>query len=159
MQSPAMVVSEWQAAWNAGDASRLSQLFAEDADFVNVVGLWWHDRDSIREAHHFGFTKIFPGSVIEMGEPRVRQLGPDAAVVQSKWSLAGQVSPEGEQAGAREGIFTFVVERRREGWIAVTAHNTDIVPGTQTHVYREGERSTVHYREKRSISDSSPSQQ
>src|SRR5699024_12883522 len=38
---------------------------------------------------------IFPGSRITMDEPRVRLLGTDAAVVQSRWHLVGQVTPDG----------------------------------------------------------------
>src|SRR5699024_6486183 len=72
MESPADIVTRWQEAWNAADAAALAALFAEDAEFVNVVGLWWHDRASIRDAHEFGFRTIFPGSTMSMGEPRVR---------------------------------------------------------------------------------------
>ncbi|GAA2538587.1 hypothetical protein GCM10009860_19140 [Microbacterium mitrae] len=50
MKSPSDVVAAWERAWNAGDADALAALFADDAEFVNVVGLWWHDRASIREA-------------------------------------------------------------------------------------------------------------
>jgi len=146
MESPADIVTRWQEAWNAADAAALAALFAEDAEFVNVVGLWWHDRASIRDAHEFGFRTIFPGSTMAMGEPRVRYLGESAAVVHSHWHLVGQVSPAGEPAGPREGIFVFVLERRAEGWIAVAAQNTDIVPGTQTHINTAEGRSTIHYR-------------
>ncbi|MEB4614550.1 YybH family protein [Leucobacter sp. M11] len=146
MHEPADVVPAWQDAWNRADADHLAALFAEDADFVNVVGLWWHDRSSIRDAHDFGFRTIFPGSVITMAEPRVRRLGTDAAVVQSRWHLTGQISPAGEAAGPREGIFTFVLERRTQGWVAVTAQNTDIAPGAQTHLNSAAGQSPVHYR-------------
>lgn len=146
METPADVVADWQEAWNAADADALAALFAKDAEFVNVVGLWWHDRESIRDAHDFGFRTIFPGSTMSMGEPRVRFLGEDAAVVHSHWHLVGQVSPAGEQAGPREGIFIFVLERREAGWIAVAAQNTDVVPGTQTHINTAEGRSTIHYR-------------
>lgn len=146
MESPDQVVARWQDAWNNADADVLADLFAEDAEFVNVVGLWWHDRENIRGAHAFGFTTIFPESIITMSEPRVRYIGDAAATVHSRWYLVGQVSPTGEPAGAREGIFTFVLERRADGWITVAAQNTDIVPGTQTHINTDGERSTIHYR-------------
>ncbi len=146
MRSPEDVVSGWEAAWNAADADALAALFADDADFVNVVGLWWHDRREIRRSHAFGFETIFPGSTITMGAPRVRLIGDDAAVVQSRWHLVGQVAPDGTPTGPRDGIFTYVLERRGDEWITVTAHNTDIVPGTQTHVNTDDGRETVYYR-------------
>lgn len=134
MNSPEEVVTAWQEAWNGADADALANLFVEDAEFVNVVGLWWHDRESIRVSHEFGLSTIFPGSVITMGKPRVRLLGDLAATVHARWHLVGQVAPDGSQAGAREGIFTFVLEKLADGWLAVAAHNTDIVPGVQTHI-------------------------
>ena len=35
--------------WNDGDAYGIGALFVEDADFVNVVGLWWRSRKAKRE--------------------------------------------------------------------------------------------------------------
>lgn len=145
MRAPQDIITGWQDAWNAGDADAIAELFATDAEFVNVVGLWWHDRERIRQAHAFGFEKIFPGSIISMDEPRVRRIGEDAAVVHSRWHIDGQVSPEGEPAGAREGIFIFVLERRGQEWIAVAAQNTDIVPDTQTHIVSDEGRTSIYY--------------
>lgn len=146
MEKPEDVVPGWEAAWNSADADALADLFAPDAEFVNVVGLWWHDRERIRQAHAFGFTEIFPGSTIKMGTPRVRLLGNRAATVHSRWHLTGQVTPEGEPAEAREGIFTFVLERQQDSWIVVAAQNTDIVPGTQTHLNTTDSRTSIYYR-------------
>lgn len=151
MENPADVVVGWERAWNAADADALADLFADDAEFVNVVGLWWHDKTNIRAAHAFGFAKIFPESTMKMQPPRVRLIGSDAAVVQSKWDLTGQVSPTGEPAGDRQGVFTFVLERRSSGWITVAAQNTDIAPGKQTHINSPAGQSSIHY-EKRDAS-------
>lgn len=148
LKTPEDIVAGWQDAWNLADAAALAELFAEDAEFVNVVGLWWHDRKNIYTAHAFGFTHIFPDSRISMDEPRTRLIGADAAVVQSKWHLTGQVTPTGEPAGDRFGIFTFVLERRAEGWITVAAQNTDIEPSAQTHVNLPEGRSAIHYKKR-----------
>ncbi|MCT1828952.1 SgcJ/EcaC family oxidoreductase [Brevibacterium luteolum] len=146
MHQPEDVVQRWEAAWNSADAEALAGLFAEDAEFVNVVGLWWHDRERIREAHAYGFSTIFPGSTITMGTPRVRMVGDRAATVHSKWRLCGQISTGGEPADEREGIFTFVLERREDGWIVVAAQNTDMVRGAETHISTGGTRASISYR-------------
>src|SRR5690625_8000185 len=80
-----------------------------------------------------------------MGTPRVRLVGADAALVQSRWDLTGQVSPTGEPAADRQGIFTFVLEKRDDGWITVAAHNTDIAPGKQTQINSEYGSATIQY--------------
>lgn len=52
--SPEGVARGFADAWNRGDALAIAALFVEDADFVNVVGLWWRNRRRIREAHAYG---------------------------------------------------------------------------------------------------------
>ncbi len=146
MKYPGEVVDLWERAWNSADADSIAALFVDNADFVNVVGLWWHDRASIRDAHAFGFAKMFPDSQMTMATPRVRHLGADAAVVQCQWRMTGQVDPSGAPVGERRGIFTFVLERRAGSWIAVAAHNTDIRPGSQTHVNSADGFHGTHYR-------------
>lgn len=145
MENPQDVVGAWERAWNAADADAIADLFVADAEFVNVVGLWWHDRENIRGAHAFGFAKIFPNSRMRMEEPRVRLIGTGAAVVQSKWHLTGQVSPQGEPLAERSGIFTFVLEQQETGWITVAAHNTDIEPGKQTRANTEDGLGSAFY--------------
>jgi hypothetical protein len=58
-------------AWNSRDADALASLFDENAEFVNVTGLWWHDRDSIRRAHavraRTNFQRV---DAVDHGDPR-----------------------------------------------------------------------------------------
>jgi uncharacterized protein (TIGR02246 family) len=55
---PADVVLAFVDAWNHRDPDALAALFDDDAEFVNVTGLWWHTRDEIRSAHAYGLTRI-----------------------------------------------------------------------------------------------------
>jgi len=121
-------------AWMARDARALAGLFAEDADFVNVVGLWWHDRAAIETAHHYALTSFFADTDLRPGRIETRQLGDAAAVVHCRFHLTGQRAPDGAIAGPRVTILIFVMERRAGGWICVAAQNTDVVPGAETHL-------------------------
>ena len=95
---PAAVAEAFAAAWNAADADALADLFAEDADFVNVVGVWWRRRRQIRVNHALGFRWMFPASRLVLGQVRVRELG-DVAVVHAPWTMTGQTAPDGDEAG------------------------------------------------------------
>ncbi|USQ80355.1 SgcJ/EcaC family oxidoreductase [Ornithinimicrobium faecis] len=133
---PEDVAHGFAQAWGRGDADAIAALFADDADFVNVVGFWWTRREQIRHNHAYGFEHIFPGSTMTIERQRVRDLG-DTAVVHALWRIDGQRAPSTARRqadpGARRGIFTFVVHRGDDGaWLAVAAQNTDIVPGAQT---------------------------
>lgn len=56
---PEQIPSLFAEAWNARNPDALAALFDEDAEFVNVTGLWWRDRASIRRAHAYGLERIF----------------------------------------------------------------------------------------------------
>jgi uncharacterized protein (TIGR02246 family) len=132
LDNPSDMPRAFAEAWMARDAGALAFLFAEDADFVNVTGIWWEDREAIRKAHHYGLTTFFRASRLTVGRVKLRALGPDVAVVHARMILTGQLSPDGDEAGTRHTILSFVMARRQDGWLCVSAQNTDIVPGRET---------------------------
>ena len=134
VSKPEDITEAFVDAWMARDADRLAALFSEDADFVNVVGIWWEDRDAIRRAHHYGLTTFFANSTLKVGRIKNRLIGQTAAVVHARMILTGQTTPDGKPAGRRYTVLTFVLERDREGWVCVSAQNTDIVPGAETQI-------------------------
>lgn len=125
-------------AWMARDGAALAALFAEDADFVNVVGIWWEDRAAIGRAHDYALRSFFARSRLSVGRVKTRRIGQEAAVVQARMRLTGQIAPDGGPAGDRQVILTFVLRRSPEGWQAVAAQNTDIVPGAETRAAAPG---------------------
>ena len=132
-------------AWHSRDGHRIGVLFAEDADFVNVTGLWWHDRDAISKAHDYALKSFFADSMLKPGVTRTRMLGPDHASVHCRFTLTGQTAPDGSTAGPRQTILSFTLQRTSEGWQAVAAQNTDVVPGKETHL-NDGTLTAVDYR-------------
>ncbi|HEY4536764.1 MAG TPA: SgcJ/EcaC family oxidoreductase [Enteractinococcus sp.] len=151
-QSPKSIVSAFQHAWNAHDAEALAELFVEDADFVNVTGLWWTTRERIRQAHAFGFAEIFGESTLTVGRTEIRMLGDDHALVHARMTISGQRTPDGQLAQDRRTVMSFVVTRRHDAngdyWRAVSAHNTDIVPGgPDTHLNVSNGQTAARYRD------------
>ncbi|GAA1822397.1 YybH family protein [Nesterenkonia flava] len=166
LHKPGEIACRFAEAWNAADAGALAELFAPDADFVNVVGLWFENRRRIRAAHDYGFRRIFGASRMSLERIKTRDLGPDVAVVHALWTLTGQTLPghdsgssdpesvgttrEGapeahlpagtqSEAGERRGVFTFVMHRHGAGdWQCVAAQNTDRIPGAETLTSDDG---------------------
>ncbi len=130
------------------DADFLSSLFSEDAEFVNVVGLWWHNRKDIRKAHAYGFNNIFGDSNLRLMETAVKYLADDIAVVHARMRLKNQTPSKKHEAPLiRQNIFSFVVKKLNDKWICESAHNTDIIPGADTNlVDKDGNLSSVKYR-------------
>ncbi|UWQ18560.1 SgcJ/EcaC family oxidoreductase [Jannaschia sp. M317] len=133
VSDPDAFVPAFVAAWMARDGAGLGALFAEDADFVNVVGIWWEDRAAIARAHGYALGSFFADTRLVAGRVKIRRMN-DVAVIHARMALTGQVAPDGTRAGPRTAILSFVLTRQGDGWLAVSAQNTDVVPGAETHV-------------------------
>lgn len=145
---PERIPEIFAAAWNRRDPDSIASLFEEDADFVNVTGLWWHDREAIRMAHAYGLERIFPDSILRLGRVKVTWLTNRIAVVHARMHLSGQSSTSDiEHPRARTTISSFVVREGPTGWRCVSAQNTDVVPGAETNLIDEdGNFRSVSYR-------------
>ena len=132
---PADITGAFADAWNARDADALADLFEADAEFVNVAGLWWHDREAIRRAHAYGLAVIFPDSTLRVIRTRERPLAETVTVVHALFRLAGQTAHGSvRQPDERRTVMSFVMREGATGWRCASAHNTDVVTGAETHV-------------------------
>jgi uncharacterized protein (TIGR02246 family) len=148
LDSPESIPTVFVEAWNNRDPDTLASIFDADAEFVNVTGLWWHDRESIRRAHAYGLKHIFDRSTLQLVRVKVKWMSDDIAVVHARMRLSGQTPVDGVTAPqGRQNIFSFVVQRTPEGWRCASAHNTDIIPGMETNVIDDdGGFRAVNYR-------------
>lgn len=145
-QTPEDAPRLFAEAWNAKNAKALAQLFAEDAEFVNVVGLWWHNRADIERAHEYGLRTFFRASTLSTQHIEVRQINQDVAIIHVRWNLTGQLGKGGEALDDRFTIMMLVTQRQKDGWSVVAAHNTDVVPGKETFVAKNEILDAVDYR-------------
>ena len=132
--------------WNDGDADGIGALFIEDADFVNVVGLWWRNRRAIRKAHDYGFRRIFQNARLEITELKVRKLTLDIHIIHTVSTLDGQTPLSGGKAGQRIAVISMVTVRGPDGFQIVNCQNTDRVEGADTHVVEESGLRPARYR-------------
>lgn len=126
---PEHVAAAFADAWNRHDMDEFASLFVPDANFVNVVGIWWKNRSEIEAAHRATHETIFRDSRLEGDVSSVVELAPGLASVHYAWSLTGASAPDGSPAGVRKGILLLIVQEGPSGWLIKVAQNTDIVPG------------------------------
>lgn len=135
LDKPESIATVFVEAWARRDAEKLASLFDADAEFVNVTGLWWHDREAIQKAHAYGFERIFGDSTLTLRQVRVKHLSDDAAVVHARLHIDNQTAgPDGTLPAPRNTIMSFTVHRRADGWSCASAQNTDIVPHMETNM-------------------------
>jgi uncharacterized protein (TIGR02246 family) len=149
--SPEEIPALFAEAWNERDADKIAALFDEDADFVNVVGIWWSNREDIRKAHHYGLRVIFNNSDLKVTKTRLKYLSDSIATVHARMRLKGQTPRDGSKPGMRFYIFTFVVHITENGWRCAAAQNTDIVPGKETNLAEGGKIKAVDYRQEEEV--------
>lgn len=146
LTEPIQLVHEYIRAWDAKDADAIGRLFVEDADFINVVGLWWTGRHSIVKAQQFGFQNAFANATISIIKVTQRFLGDDAAVVTAQWQISGQVDPDREPVDPRRGVISATLVKLADGtWLGVSCQNTDIAMAADTFVSREGRLTPTSY--------------
>ena len=120
------VVAAFEDAWNRHDMEAFGELFADDADFVNVAGTRWQGRAAIKDAHVRSHGRQFRNSTLVIEETTVRFLAPHVAVARSTWQLTGHTTPAGEAGATRRGILTNVLGKSAGRWQIVVTQNTDI---------------------------------
>jgi uncharacterized protein (TIGR02246 family) len=127
--SPQDIPALFARAWNRHDADALAALFDKDAEFVNVTGLWCHDREAIRNAHANGQEQIFNKSTLATDATSVKLLSPEIAVVHARMTLCGDGhSGAAADIAPRSTIVSFVVHKVAQRWLCASAHTSDALP-------------------------------
>ena len=125
--SPATVDSLLEAmltTWNRHDMEGIAELFTEDADFVNVLGMRFRSRNEIGTAHRELHRERFAHTEIRQLDSSVAYLNEDLAVAHVRWEMAGDLATNGK---LRRGTMTHVVVRKGGRWYFRATQNTDIV--------------------------------
>ena len=117
------------AAWNQHDARAYAQLFADDADMVNVAGLRWRGRPEIERKIREGFEVVFAQSTLTITDVDVRILGPSTAVAHVRWTMAG-AKASANLPQTREGIQLQILTKQANGWLISSFQNTNSIAVT-----------------------------
>ena len=117
----AALAARLESAWNAGDSQAFSAPFAEDADFVNVMGMHAHGREAIDAGHAHIFRTIYAGSTVRYQVATARLLRPDVGLVHVNAILT---VPAGPMAGTFDALYSMVLTRESGEWRIASFHNT-----------------------------------
>lgn len=120
-------------AWNRHDAKAWVAAFANDAEFVNILGMLLQGRAEIERRHAELFAGIFSHSTVIVTTRKVQPLGTDGAVAETDYELRGyERLPPGIRATDADGTLRtrlkYVWVRGAQGWQIVSAQNTAVLP-------------------------------
>jgi len=120
-------------AWNRHDARAWVAPFADDAEFVNVLGMLLQGKPEIEKRHDEIFRGIFARSRVVVTTRKVRLLGSAAALAETDYELRDYDRlPPGIRATEPDGTLRtrlkYVWALTSDGWRILAAQNTAILP-------------------------------
>ena len=122
------IVEAFADALNSKDADALGELFSDDAEFVNILGMRMHGREGIVTGHAWAFAGPLQGRVIEFDAVDELQVTDDVSILHGH--CVRRRLPEAPVEGLPDGasVLVFVLRRGSAGWQAVAATNVTEVP-------------------------------
>ena len=120
-QSLRDIVAQLETAWNNGDSIAWTEPFAEDADFIHVLGGHFTGTPAIEQGHRAIFDTIYKGSTLKLEVEKIRFIGETVAIVFLFTTLKAVQPGLPPQMNARP---TLIAERKNGSWKIVTFQNT-----------------------------------
>src|SRR3569623_259184 len=115
-------------AWNEHDMEAFGRLLADDAEFVNVAGMWWRGRREIQGAHAQTHATFFRLSTLYGEIASLKFLSPEVALMHISWRLVGQLDPAGNVGEPRNGVLVLTAIRAGSDWKIAAAQNVNELP-------------------------------
>jgi len=128
------MVARLENAWNSADSASWANLFADDADFIHILGVHYNGRASIEAGHRAIWSTIYKGSQAGYRVEKIRTIGRDAAVIFVVGELTFFDNGVERHIKARP---TLTVQKRNESWQIVAFQNT-LVAEAMTAFDKEG---------------------
>lgn len=119
------IVRGLESAWNRSDSRAWAEFFAEDADFIHILGGYFNGRTTIERGHRAIFDTIYKGSTNKFTVNKVRFVSSDVALVflLAELKVATQGLPPLLHARP-----TLIAQRTSDGWKIVAFQNTMVTP-------------------------------
>jgi uncharacterized protein (TIGR02246 family) len=81
------LVAHLESSWNRYDSKAFATVFADDTDFIHILGAHYVGRESVDKAHRTIWDTIYKGSNVKMEVHKIRSLGEEAAIVFTQATL------------------------------------------------------------------------
>ena len=115
------LVAHLEKSWNSYDSQSFASVFAEDADFIHILGAYFNGRENIEKGHRAIFDTIYKGSHNQIQVHKIRALSEDVAVVFTQATLDFF---QGENKVRIQSRPTMVAQRKNGGWEIAVFQNT-----------------------------------
>jgi uncharacterized protein (TIGR02246 family) len=120
------ILKDQETAWNKHDMKAFTKAFRDDAEGINVVGMYWRGKPAILK-HLVDFHATFLKDCQEyLEEVQVHSVGEGHAVAVNIWKVDAFKGPGGHEIPACRHRSTVALAKGKDGWEVVHFHNTTI---------------------------------
>jgi uncharacterized protein (TIGR02246 family) len=120
------ILKDQETAWNKHDMNAFTKAFRDDAQGINVVGMYWQGKAELSK-HLTDFHATFLKNCEEyLEEVQVHSIGEGYAMAVSIWKVDAFTGPGGVEIPACRHRSTVVLAKGADGWQVVHFHNTTI---------------------------------
>jgi uncharacterized protein (TIGR02246 family) len=126
----AAAFEQMERAWNQADGASFGDVFADDADFVNIHGTHIRgDGATIGHGHQAIFDSIYAGSTVCFRIDVARALAPGCVVAVVTSTLD---APSGPLQGINLSRITATITEQDGHWSVAAFHNTLVREGARS---------------------------
>lgn len=121
------IIHKYTDAWNYHEGKGFGNDFTEDADFVNIFGMYFSGRVEIEERHVQILQNFLKGSHLKITDLNLREVQSGLVIAIVRWNLDGFRNPRSNmsQPGEKmDGIFTQVLIKSDGQWKITASQNT-----------------------------------
>jgi uncharacterized protein (TIGR02246 family) len=126
------LVSGFQVALYKGDPRAFADLFAEDADFINVIDQSVHGRENIYKWHITVFKGRPATRTNNVLSYTLRFVKPDVVASEIKWDNKHTMGPDGTTLPDRDGVWVSTITKENGQWYFKVVRNVMLNDGTRT---------------------------
>jgi len=119
-------IRTFETGWNRHDIEVMFQVFTSDAEWVNVVGMWWRGLADVKRAHRLYHETVFANTPFTIDAIHVRSVTPDTAIAVVRWSKGSFVPPDGKPRPPGKDMMSLVLVKQAGRWLIAAGHNTTI---------------------------------
>lgn len=127
------LVNAGETAWAAKDPAAYAAIFADDVEFISLLGTYLYGRNAVRAQHVLLFGGPFAGSTLDIVPESIRFLTGTVAVVDVRNDVTDyRFLPPGlvaTEPGVLRVLVRWVVVKRSGRWEIVFNHMTQVQTG------------------------------
>ncbi len=120
------IIKGQETAWNKHDMDAFTKSFRDDAEGINIVGMYWHGKAEILKHLAYFHTTNFKDLEETVEEVNVHAIGGGYAIAVLIWKVGAFKAPNGVNIPACRHRSTLAFAKEPDGWKVVHFHNTTI---------------------------------